>query len=86
MTMSAAERSLRASLAADASWAATPTAEARTARAMRGVDARLRRYEEQVTDPDGVLTDDERREAARLLMRADMKRLRLKQMRAANAA
>jgi len=78
--MTPAERSLRASLAADVSWAATPTAEARTARAMPGVEARLRRYAQQA-DPDGVLTDDEREKAARHLMRADMKRLRLRQMR-----
>ena len=70
-SMTAAERSLRARTAVHTSWANTSD---RRARGRHGVEARLRRFEEQV-DPDGVLSPAVRRTRAESLIKAQMSEL-----------
>ena len=67
-SMSPAERSLRARTAVHTSWAKTTD---RSTRARGGVEARLRRFENQI-DPDGLLTAADRRRRAESLMKAEM--------------
>jgi hypothetical protein len=64
---------MRASLAADISWANTDDREART-RAAR--QAQFEKYEKQV-DPEGRLTPEERARRAENLRRAHMTRMAL---------
>lgn len=73
-----AQRSLRASTAAHASWAKTTDRAARTASARR---AALARFEDQV-DPDRVLPADERERRALSARRAYFRSLALKAVRA----
>jgi hypothetical protein len=68
------ERVLRASLAANTSWANTPD---RTTRTEPGRQAMLAKFEQQV-DPDGTLPPAERAKRAKNLRRAHMQRLALK--------
>ena len=70
-SMSPAERSLRARTAVHTSWANTKD---RRKRGQGGVEARLRRFEQQV-DPDGLLEPGERRVRAQSLMKAQMSEL-----------
>jgi hypothetical protein len=77
-TITPAERSLRARLAAHTSWANTADPAARTAAARA---AALERFERQV-DPDGVLTADERARRAAHARKAYFARLALKSTQA----
>lgn len=72
------ERTLRARLAAHASWANTADRSARTAPARR---AYMKRFERQV-DPDGSLDSAERARRAEHAMRAHMTRAALKSAQA----
>jgi hypothetical protein len=72
------ERSLRARLAAHASWANTRDRSTRTAPARR---AAMDRYERQV-DPKGELAPGERARRAEQAMRAHMTRLAYKSAKA----
>jgi hypothetical protein len=72
------ERSLRARMAAHASWAQTDDRSARTAPARR---AALARFEREV-DPDGGLSPTERARRAESAMRAHMSRLALRSAQA----
>jgi hypothetical protein len=72
------ERSLRAQIAAHASWAKTPDAAARTARARAAFFDRFLRE----VDPDGTLPVDERARRAEHALRAHMLRLSLAAQRA----
>ncbi len=72
-----AERSMRASIAAQTRWSNTDRRQA-------SADARrrqLERYEAQV-DPEGVLAPEERAKRADNALRADMQRLALKSAKA----
>ena len=73
-----AQRSLRSSAAAHASWAATPDRSARTAPARR---ASLARFEDQV-DPERKLSADERELRALSARRAYFRNLALRSARA----
>ena len=74
----AAQRSLRARLAAYRSWERTADAAARTAPARR---AAMARFERQV-DPDGVLTPEERTRRSTAAMQAYFTALALRSSRA----
>jgi hypothetical protein len=74
----AAQRSLRARLAAYRSWERTADAAARTAPARR---AAMARFERQV-DPDGVLSPEERARRGTAAMRAYFTALALRSSRA----
>ena len=76
--LSPAERTLRARIAVNASWARTTDRPARTAPARR---AAMARYEREV-DPDGTLDPGERARRAEYAMRAQMSRLALKSVQA----
>ena len=78
MGLTPSERSLRARMAAHASWAKTDDRSARTAPARR---AALARFEHQV-DPDGGLSPTERARRAESAMRAHMSRLALRSAQA----
>lgn len=71
--LTAAERSLRASLAVNTSWANTTDRAARTQPAR---DAQFAKWLREV-DPDGVLPEAERIRRARYLQIAHMKRMQL---------
>lgn len=73
-TLSPAERSMRARIAAHTSWANTPDPAARTS---RGTQALLAKFEHQV-DPDGTLTPAERARRAEHARRAYFQRLAYK--------
>jgi hypothetical protein len=73
-----AQRSLRARIAAHASWANTSDRSARTAAARK---AALDRFERQV-DPDGVLPAEERTQRAASARKAHFARLALLSARA----
>jgi hypothetical protein len=77
MRLTPAQRSLRASAAAHASWAATADRAARTAPARR---AALRRFEDQV-DPDRTLPPIEREKRALAARRAYFRLLALRSAR-----
>jgi hypothetical protein len=81
MPLSASERRMRARKAALTSWART---EDRSARARRGHDGLLRKFEDEV-DPNGTLSQNERRTRAQLLLDAHMEGLRLKASKARRA-
>jgi hypothetical protein len=68
------ERSLRASLASEASWANT---ENRTARSQPGRDAMYKKFEDAV-DPDRKLTPAERAKRVENARKAHFKRLALR--------
>lgn len=78
MTLTPAERTMRAQIAAHESWARTPDRSARTAAARR---AALDRFEHQV-DPDGKLTPQERALRAEHARKAHMQRMALKSAQA----
>lgn len=78
MTLSAAERSLRAQIAAHESWARTPDRAARTAAARR---AMWDKFEREV-DPHNELTPAERAKRAENARKAHYARLALKSARA----
>lgn len=80
MPLTPAERSLRASVAANSRWANTSTADRRR-QADRGHAALLAKFAEQV-DPDGTLTVEEREKRARNAYNAHMKRLAFASSRA----
>jgi hypothetical protein len=71
--LTAAERTMRASLAANISWANTDDREARTRKAR---EAQFTKYEKKV-DPEGELTPEERHRRAESLRRAHMTRMAL---------
>lgn len=73
-----AQRTLRASLAADAMWARCPDRAARMAPALRAARDRF----EKAVDPDGVLAPEERAQRAASARSAHMKGLALKSARA----
>jgi hypothetical protein len=77
-SLTPAERSLRAQIAAHESWAQTADRSARTANARR---AMLDKFERQV-DPDGVLPPAERAQRAEHARKAHFKRLALKSAQA----
>ncbi|MET0134712.1 MAG: hypothetical protein ABW215_14105 [Kibdelosporangium sp.] len=77
-TMTPEQRSLRARIAAHASWANTSD---RTEKARKGANALLARFETQV-DPDGVLSPEERRQRAESARRAHMLSLAAKSAKA----
>jgi hypothetical protein len=77
-SLTPAERSLRAQIAAHESWAHTDDRSARTANARR---AMLDKFERQV-DPEGVLTPAERAVRAEHARKAHFKRLALKSAQA----
>jgi hypothetical protein len=79
-SLTPAERSLRASVAAHSRWSQTPAAERRR-QADRGHAALLAKFATQV-DPDGVLAPEERDKLARNAYTAHMKRLALASSRA----
>ncbi len=81
MSLSPAERSLRARLAVHTSWANTPDRRARTAAATA---ASMARFEEQV-DPDGSLPAEERARRAESARKAHMARLALASAKARRA-
>ncbi len=83
-SLTPAERSLRASLAAHTRWASTPLA-ARRRQASRGHAALLATFAAQV-DPDGTMPEDERQRLARNAYTAHMKRLALRSSQARRAA
>lgn len=68
MSMTEAERRLRAQSGAYAQWAAEPDRTARTAKAREGM---WRRFERQV-DPEGLLDPEERARRAESAYRAHM--------------
>ena len=72
-SLTPSERSLRARIASDTSWANTSDPSARTA---PGRSAFLARFEDQV-DPDRVLSPEERDRRAQHALRAHMTRLAL---------
>lgn len=75
-----AERTLRAQIAADESWARTPNRAARTAAARQ---ARFAKYREQAAEMAGPGADDaDIDQRAEYLMRADMRRMALKSAQA----
>jgi hypothetical protein len=78
LVLSPSERSLRAQVAVETSWANT---DDRAARTKPGRDAAFARFEAEV-DPDGALDPAERRQRAEHLRRAHMKRLALKSAQA----
>jgi hypothetical protein len=78
MSLTPAERSLRARIAVHTSWAQTPDRAARTAPARH---AALDRFQRQV-DPDGSLSEAERALRAEQAMRAHMARLALRSAQA----
>ena len=78
----AAQRSLRARLAAYRSWERTTNAAARTAPARR---AAIARFDRQV-DPEGVLSPEERARRATAAMRAYFTALALRSSRARTKA
>lgn len=80
--LSPAERSLRATIAVESSWANTTDRSARTA---PGRTAFLESFERQV-DPDGALDPAERARRASHLRRAHMARLALKSAKARRRA
>ena len=82
MELTAAQRSLRARLAAYRSWERTTNAAARTAPARR---AALARFDRQV-DPEGVLSPEERARRATAAMRAYFTALALRSSRARSKA
>ena len=77
-SLSHAERSLRASIAVETSWANTLD---RSARTRPGREAAFEKFMHEV-DPDGNLPVEERRRRAEHLQRAHMKRLALASARA----
>jgi hypothetical protein len=83
-SLTPAERSLRASLAAHTRWANTSTAE-RLRQADRGHAALLAKFATEV-DPDGAMTPEERDKLARNRYAAHMKRLALASSRARRGA
>jgi hypothetical protein len=76
--LTAAQRTLRAKAAADASWANTGDRSARTEAARR---AALARFERQV-DPNGELPEDEREQRAASARRSYFRLLALRSARA----
>ena len=78
MTLTPAERSMRAQIAAHESWARTPDRSARTAAARRAAEAR---FERQV-DPEGKLTPQERAWRAEHARKAHMQRMALRSAQA----
>lgn len=78
MRLTPSEQSLRARMAAHASWAKTDDRSARTAPARK---AALSRFEHQV-DPDGRLSPSERARRAEHAMRAHMSGLALRSAQA----
>jgi hypothetical protein len=79
------QRTLRARIAVNTSWANTADRAART-QAARDASPQSRRYWERTVDPDGVLPLEERRQRAESLYRAHMGRLSYKRSRKAQAA
>lgn len=77
-SMTPAERSLRARTAVHTSWANTAD---RSARGRHGVEARLRKFEQQL-DPAAQLAPEERRRRAESLMKAQMSDLARKSAKA----
>jgi hypothetical protein len=77
-SMTPAERSLRARMAAYQSWANTSDPAART---RNGARAAFKRFEDQV-DPDRTLPDDERLRRAKAAERAHMLALAFKSVKA----
>jgi hypothetical protein len=77
-SLTPAERSLRAQIAAHESWAHTPDRPARTANARK---AMLDKFERQV-DPEGILPPAERAVRAEHARKAHFKRLALKSAQA----
>ena len=73
MTLTPTDRSTRASLAANTSWANTADRSARTQPARDAFFAKLCAH----VDPDGVLPEDERIRRAESLRKAHMARIRL---------
>lgn len=82
MALTPSERTLRARLAAHASWANTPDPAARTA---AGTAAFLSRFERDV-DPDGTMDPSERARRAESARKAYFTRLALKSAQARRAA
>jgi len=82
MEASQAERSMRASIAADQRWAQINDRAAATARARKAFNDQF----EKLVDPDGKLTPDERARRAASARRAHMKRLALRSARSRRAA
>jgi hypothetical protein len=78
MQLTSTERTLRASIAANESWARCDDRTARTAPARR---AMLDKFEKQV-DPDGTLLPAERQKRAENARKAHYKRLALKSAQA----
>ena len=78
--MTAAERSLRASVAANARWARTSREEA-SAAARKGQRARF----EREVDPEGVLSPAERAARADNALTAHMRRMALRSAKARRA-
>lgn len=76
--MTPAERTRRASLAADESWARTVDRSARTLPARRAALARF----ERLVDPDGTLPENQRILMAESARKAHYKRMALKSARA----
>ncbi|MDT5149220.1 MAG: hypothetical protein QOI01_953 [Mycobacterium sp.] len=74
LSLTPSERTLRASLASDASWANT---ENRTTRTQPGRDAMRRKFEDQV-DPERTLSPAERAKRAESARRAHFKRMALR--------
>jgi hypothetical protein len=77
-TMTPEQRTLRARIAAHASWAKTSD---RTAKARKGAAALLARFERQV-DPDSRLPPEERRKRAESARKAHMLSLAAKSAKA----
>ncbi len=75
------QRSLRARIAAHASWANTPDPAARTAAARANSLNSVTRWEREI-DPDGVLPADERTRRAESARRAYMAQLAYRSARA----
>ena len=81
MSMTPAERKLRASIAGHTSWANT---EDRTARTEPGRDAMWRKFED-MADPNHELTPAERHKRATNLRKAHFQRMSLKAAKARKA-
>jgi hypothetical protein len=77
-TLTPTERTLRAQIAANTSWANTPDRSERTAPARR---AAAERFEREV-DPDGILPPHERAKRAENARKAHFQRMALKSARA----
>jgi hypothetical protein len=84
MPVSPSEKSLQARVAVHESWANTPDPAARTAPARKASPGSIEYFERQV-DPNGVLSEPERRRRAEHKMKAYFQRLALASARARRA-